>query len=69
MGNSVTSINPALNNNWSSTLGRNKKNPNKNDKTSSSSVNGENSRIFFLLYLIHRTWNVVIETVDLKSKK
>lgn len=27
------------------------------------------SRAFFLLYLIHRTWSIVIDTVDSKSKK
>lgn len=29
----------------------------------------ENSRALFLLYLIHKTWTVVIESVDLKSKR
>ncbi|XP_053965358.1 uncharacterized protein LOC128867839 [Anastrepha ludens] len=31
--------------------------------------NGETSRVLFLLYLIHRTWNVVVETVDTRSKR
>uniref|UniRef100_A0A8W7MTY6 GBD/FH3 domain-containing protein n=2 Tax=Anopheles arabiensis TaxID=7173 RepID=A0A8W7MTY6_ANOAR len=29
----------------------------------------ENSRMLFLLYLIHRTWNVVVDSVDQKGKK
>ncbi|CAH0578988.1 unnamed protein product [Chrysodeixis includens] len=29
----------------------------------------ESSRVLFLLYLIHRTWNVVVEHVDAKSAK
>jgi len=33
------------------------------------SSNGETSRVLFLLYLIHRTWNVVVETVDTRSKR
>lgn len=34
-----------------------------------SSGNGENSRVFFLLYLIHRTWNVVVDSVEQKGKR
>lgn len=30
---------------------------------------GESSRVLFLLYLIHRTWNVVVDSVDPKSKR
>ncbi|KPJ08354.1 hypothetical protein RR48_13093 [Papilio machaon] len=29
----------------------------------------ESSRILFLLYLIHRTWNIVVEHVDSKSSR
>lgn len=29
----------------------------------------ETSRVLFLLYLIHRTWNVVVDTVDPKAKR
>lgn len=35
----------------------------------STSGNGENSRVFFLLYLIHRTWNVVVDSVEQKGKR
>uniref|UniRef100_W8BDK8 Formin-like protein 1 n=1 Tax=Ceratitis capitata TaxID=7213 RepID=W8BDK8_CERCA len=35
----------------------------------SAPPNGETSRMLFLLYLIHRTWNVVVETVDTRSKR
>ncbi|KAJ8730365.1 hypothetical protein PYW07_017403 [Mythimna separata] len=31
--------------------------------------NAESSRVLFLLYLIHRTWNVVVEHVDSKSAR
>ncbi|CAH0719636.1 unnamed protein product, partial [Brenthis ino] len=31
--------------------------------------NPESSRILFLLYLIHRTWNVVVEHMDNKSTR
>ncbi|KAH8370747.1 hypothetical protein KR093_004863 [Drosophila rubida] len=30
--------------------------------------NGETSRMLFLLYLIHRTWNVVMDTMDTRTK-
>ncbi|XP_037722975.1 uncharacterized protein LOC119555577 isoform X2 [Drosophila subpulchrella] len=30
--------------------------------------NGETSRVLFLLYLIHRTWNVVMDTMDSRTK-
>ncbi|EDV95958.1 GH15484 [Drosophila grimshawi] len=29
---------------------------------------GETSRMLFLLYLIHRTWNVVMDTMDTRTK-
>lgn len=45
--------------NHNSTLGKNSSNNN-------NSNNPENSRVLFLLYLIHRTWNVV---VDHKGKR
>ncbi|XP_050560821.1 uncharacterized protein LOC118264513 isoform X1 [Spodoptera frugiperda] len=32
-------------------------------------TNAESSRVLFLLYLIHRTWNVVVEHVDSKSAR
>lgn len=35
----------------------------------SAPPNGETSRVLFLLYLIHRTWNVMVETVDTRSKR
>lgn len=38
-----------------------------NNKKSGDSP--ETSRVLFLLYLIHRTWNVVVDTVDPKSKR
>ena len=31
--------------------------------------NQENSRVLFLLYLIHRTWNIVVDSVDHKGKR
>lgn len=31
--------------------------------------NGETSRVLFLLYLIHRTWNVVMDTMDSRTKR
>ncbi|KAH8302557.1 hypothetical protein KR044_008233 [Drosophila immigrans] len=31
--------------------------------------NGETSRMLFLLYLIHRTWNVVMDTMDTRTKR
>lgn len=47
-----------------STLGGRSQKSKKNDS------NGpENSRVLFLLYLIHRTWNIMVETVDPKSKR
>lgn len=30
---------------------------------------GENSRVLFLLYLIHRTWSIMVETIDPKTKR
>lgn len=35
----------------------------------SNSTGPENSRVLFLLYLIHRTWNIMVETVDPKHKR
>lgn len=69
MGNSMpTSYNPngALNaGSRTSTLGgRSAK-----SKKSDSGGGPENSRVLFLLYLIHRTWNIMVETVDLKNKR
>ena len=72
MGNSVTTINAtnAATPNCHSTMGRSHKSSNKSYKNDAqSSSNPENSRVLFLLYLIHRTWNVVVETVDPKSRR
>ncbi|KAM8709436.1 hypothetical protein ACLKA7_016269 [Drosophila subpalustris] len=33
-----------------------------------TSNSGETSRMLFLLYLIHRTWNVVMDTMDSRTK-
>lgn len=35
----------------------------------SDSVRPESSRVLFLLYLIHRTWNIMVESVDMKNKR
>lgn len=35
----------------------------------SESVRPESSRVLFLLYLIHRTWNIMVDTVDIKNKR
>lgn len=35
----------------------------------SFSAGAENSRVLFLLYLIHRTWNIMVETVDSKTRR
>lgn len=40
-----------------------------NQQGTTGGPNPENSRVLFLLYLIHRTWNVVVDTVDPKSKR
>ncbi|XP_047517653.1 uncharacterized protein LOC125057798 isoform X1 [Pieris napi] len=40
-----------------------------NSKRRKESQNAESSRVLFLLYLIHRTWNVLIEHVDSKSAR
>ncbi|CAH2106761.1 unnamed protein product [Euphydryas editha] len=37
--------------------------------TRKDAPNPESSRILFLLYLIHRTWNVVVEHMDSKSTR
>ncbi|XP_055854230.1 uncharacterized protein LOC129917980 [Episyrphus balteatus] len=47
--------------------GVNKSTGNTNQQTGGGG--GESSRVLFLLYLIHRTWNVVIDTVDTRSKR
>lgn len=56
--------NVAINQSRTSTLGGRSSKSKKNDST-----RPENSRVLFLLYLIHRTWNVMVETVDLKHKR
>lgn len=38
-------------------------------KSKKSDSGPENSRVLFLLYLIHRTWNIMVETVDIKNKR
>lgn len=35
----------------------------------SDTAGPENSRVLFLLYLIHRTWNIMVDTVDIKNKR
>lgn len=74
MGNSVTTINANDDNvggGCQSTFGRSQKSGQKKiDKSASASgENAESSRILFLLYLIHKTWNVVVDTVDPKSRR
>lgn len=67
MGNSMPTTydpNHALNRSRTSTLGGRSAKSKKSEST-----RPENSRVLFLLYLIHRTWNVMVETVDLKSKR
>lgn len=67
MGNSMpTTYNPngAFNESRTSTLGGRSTKSKK-----SESAGPENSRVLFLLYLIHRTWNIMVETVDLKNKR
>lgn len=56
MGNTITS--------GVSTLTRSQKSDNSQSQTSH-----ESSRVLFLLYLIHRTWNVVVDTVDVKGRR
>lgn len=38
-------------------------------ETKRSKGSQENSRTFFLLYLIHRAWNGVVDTMDSKGKR
>lgn len=68
MGNSMpTTYNPnsALNGeSRTATLGGRSAKSKKSEPTAP-----ENSRVLFLLYLIHRTWNIMVETVDLKNKR
>lgn len=40
-----------------------------NNSNNNNYNNPENSRVLFLLYLIHRTWNVVVDSVDQKGKR
>ncbi|CAK1546936.1 unnamed protein product [Leptosia nina] len=40
-----------------------------NSKRRKETENAESSRVLFLLYLIHRTWNVLVEHVDSKSAR
>ncbi|XP_045497683.1 uncharacterized protein LOC123695799 isoform X1 [Colias croceus] len=40
-----------------------------NSKKRKPPQNAESSRVLFLLYLIHRTWNVLVEHVDSKSAR
>lgn len=84
MGNSVTTINatgtPSASRtntatkirhhpNCQSTLGGRSQKSRKSDKNNGDGSNPESSRVLFLLYLIHRTWNVVVDTVDPKSRR
>lgn len=61
-----TTYNPngAFNESRTSTLGGRSSKSKKSD-----SAAPESSRVLFLLYLIHRTWNIMVESVDLKNKK
>ncbi|KAH8327392.1 hypothetical protein KR074_005316 [Drosophila pseudoananassae] len=43
-------------------------NTSSNNNSSTPPHNGETSRVLFLLYLIHRTWNVVMDTMDSRTK-
>lgn len=56
MGNSPTTIN-ATNNDESA------RRTNQKDAKNTAS-NSEESRVFFLLCLIHRTWNVVVDPIS-----
>ncbi|XP_055530854.1 uncharacterized protein LOC129721836 isoform X2 [Wyeomyia smithii] len=49
-----------------STTSRNNR---QNQQQQQQHQNPESSRMLFLLYLIHRTWNVVVDTVDQKGRK
>ncbi|XP_058835422.1 uncharacterized protein LOC131692410 isoform X1 [Topomyia yanbarensis] len=40
-----------------------------NHQSQQQQQNPESSRMLFLLYLIHRTWNVVVDSVDQKGRK
>lgn len=44
-------------------------NTSSNNNNSTPPHNGETSRVLFLLYLIHRTWNVVMDTMDSRTKR
>lgn len=56
--------NGALNQSRTSTLGGRSTKSRKTEST-----RPESSRVLFLLYLIHRTWNVMVDTVDSKNKR
>jgi hypothetical protein len=45
----------------SSTIDRRNKANDNNNNSSNSGGNQESSRMLFLMYLIHRTWNVVVD--------
>lgn len=67
MGNSMPTTyepNGALNQSRTSTLGGRSTKSRKTEST-----RPESSRVLFLLYLIHRTWNVMVDTVDSKNKR
>lgn len=67
MGNSMPTTyhpNGAFNESRTSTLGGRSSKSKKSD-----SAAPESSRVLFLLYLIHRTWNIMVDSVDLKNKK
>lgn len=63
-GNETATTHAAQQRQHTSTLGG------RSQKSKKTDSNGpENSRVLFLLYLIHRTWNIMVETVDPKSKR
>lgn len=67
MGNSMPTAydpNGAFNQSRMSTLGGRSTKSKRSD-----TARPESSRVLFLLYLIHRTWNIMVETVDLKNKR
>lgn len=52
-----------------STISRSNRQSQHQQQQQQQQQNPESSRMLFLLYLIHRTWNVVVETVDQKGRK
>jgi hypothetical protein len=73
MGNSLSSGETTTITRTTNTADRRTNNHHFHGSTTRSSNNqpnnSENSRVLFLLYLIHRTWNVVVDSVDQKGKR